>query len=93
MRKCCSFTDYFFICSAGSFQQLRAIATGIEKELKKHGARHYGHREGTGEARWLLLDYTDFIIHVFLEEARSFYNLEQLWNKAPKVEIDEGETT
>jgi len=87
LRNCCSFTDYFFICSASSSQQLRAIADNIERRLKEQGVRHYGHREGGGEARWLLLDYGDFIVHVLLEEVRHFYNLEQLWSQAPQVEV------
>ncbi len=87
VRKCCSFTDYFFICSASSSQQLRTIAEKIERRLKETGVRHYGHREGKADSLWLLLDYGDFIVHIFLEEARHFYNLEQLWDKAPKIDM------
>ncbi len=89
LRNCCSFTDYFLICSAASSQQLRALANNIERRLKEHGVRHYGHCEGEREARWLLLDYGDFIVHILLEEARHFYNLEQLWSQAPQVEVGE----
>ena len=90
VRRHCSFTDYFLVCSAASFQQQRAIADGIERCLKKLGVRHYGHREGGEQARWLLLDYDDFIVHVFMEEARGFYNLEQLWSRAPRLEEGSG---
>lgn len=91
LRECCSFTDYFFICSVSSAQQLRAVAERIERQLKELGVRHYGHREGSLDARWLLLDYGDFIVHIFLEEARHFYNIEQLWSNAKQVLIEEGE--
>lgn len=79
------------ICSGGTDRQLKAIADGIEASLREVGVKPV-RREGERELRWLLLDYADFVVHIFLDEARAFYELERLWADAPRVEWEvEGE--
>ena len=75
-------TDFYVICSAGNSTLVRAIADNIEDKLAEAGV-HPTHKEGYADARWVLLDYGDVVAHVFLEEERDFYNLEQLWADAP----------
>ena len=78
-------TDAFVICSGSTDRQLKAIAEGIERALAGEGVKPV-RREGERELRWLLLDYVDFIVHIFLDEARAFYELERLWKDAPALE-------
>jgi ribosome-associated protein len=80
-----SFTDYFLLCSGRSDRQVQAIAQGIEEALKKKGIRPLG-QEGTAEGRWILLDYEDVVVHVFLDPVRKFYDLEGLWLEARRIE-------
>ena len=75
-------TDFYVICSAGNSTLVKAIADNIEDKLAEAGV-HPTHKEGYADARWVLLDYGDVVAHVFLEEERDFYNLEQLWSDAP----------
>ena len=75
-------TDFYVICSAGNSTLVKAIADNIEDKLAEAGV-HPTHKEGYADARWVLLDYGDVVAHVFLEEERGFYNLEQLWADAP----------
>ena len=84
MRKLTSFTDYFLICSGESDIQIRAIADAIIVEMKGRKVMAW-HVEGYEEARWVLLDYGDVIIHIFHPEVRQFYQLEKLWADAPVV--------
>ncbi len=79
--------DYFVICSGNSTTQLRTIADAIEASLEGEGVRVF-HREGVPESGWLLLDYADVVIHVFLPETRDFYALERLWGDAPELPIE-----
>ncbi|PID57821.1 ribosome silencing factor [candidate division KSB3 bacterium] len=74
--------DYFLICSGHSPTQVKAIVFNIEQALKERGTRPL-HIEGQSEARWVLMDYDELIIHVFHENAREFYDLERLWKDAP----------
>jgi ribosome-associated protein len=83
--KISSITDYFVICSAINERQLHAIADEIDKQMKKISVTKYG-MEGYREAKWVLIDYGDFIVHIFEKEIRSYYDLELLWGDAPKVE-------
>ncbi len=76
-----SFTDYFVICSGTSDRQVRAIADGIDEALVKEGVLPYK-REGTADDGWVLLDYSDVIVHIFSPEQRAFYGLEKLWERA-----------
>ena len=85
-----AFTDFFVICTAFSRPQLQAICTEIEEQLEKHLHRSPKHREGTGSAEWALLDFGGFIVHVFSEKARHYYDLERLWRASPKLAIPDG---
>jgi ribosome-associated protein len=80
-------TDYFVICCGTSTTQVRAIADAVEASLKAEGA-HVFHRDGLPESGWMLLDYGDVIVHVFLPETREFYSLERLWGDAPELTIE-----
>lgn len=75
-------TDFYVVCSVGNSTLVKAIADNIEDKLAEAGV-HPTHKEGYADARWVLLDYGDVVAHVFLEEERDFYNLEQLWADAP----------
>lgn len=86
MRAVSSITDYFLICSAGSNRQVQAIADAIDEQLSKQGVSSLG-VEGYKDARWILMDYGDVIVHVFSLETREFYDLEGLWSAAPKVQL------
>ena len=77
-------SDYFVICSASNDRQVRAIAEEVERACQVAGARPL-RREGERDARWILLDFIDFVVHVFLQEAREYYDLERLWRDAPVV--------
>jgi ribosome-associated protein len=83
-----SFTDSFLICSGTSTPQNQAIANEIGIRLKKEG-RSPTHIEGYRQAEWILMDYSDFVVHIFSPTTRSYYNLERLWRGAPKVQIKE----
>jgi len=78
------FTDYFVLCSGMSSRQVQAIADGMGDELREHKSRPL-HVEGRNTGQWVLLDYGDFVIHVFHEERREFYGLDRLWADAPDV--------
>jgi ribosome-associated protein len=80
-----AFTQYFVICTGFSTPQVQAICSEIEEQLDKTMKRSPEHREGRGSAEWALLDYGSFIVHVFGEQARRFYDLERLWRSAPKM--------
>ncbi|MCI0354945.1 MAG: ribosome silencing factor [Acidobacteria bacterium] len=78
------FTDYFLITSGGNPRQIQAISDDVELKLAQAGVRPT-HVEGYQQAEWVLLDYVDFVVHVFSERARKFYDLERLWRSAPRV--------
>ena len=83
-----AFTDYFVICSGTNPRQIQAISDEVELRLKRAGV--YPHNiEGYKQAEWVLLDYVDFVVHVFSESARRYYDLERLWRTAKKIEISE----
>ena len=84
-----SFTDYFLLCSGKSDRQVQAIAQGIEEALKKKGIRPLG-QEGITGGKWILMDYEDVVVHVFLEPVREFYDLEGLWIDAPRIDLQKG---
>ena len=83
-----SLGDYFVICSGRSDTQVQAIAQSIEENLGRLGMRPRA-IEGYSRAHWILIDYGDVIVHVFLDSARSFYDLERLWARAPRVALPE----
>jgi len=82
-----SVTDYFLLCSGKSTTHLKTITDAIRDELKREGARPL-HAEGVAASGWILLDYGDVLMHVFLEETRAYYALERLWGDAPAVSLD-----
>ncbi len=86
LKEISSFTDYFIICSGNSFRQVKAIASAIEEDLKKKRINPLG-IEGLLEGKWILLDYDDVICHVFYEPVREFYDLENLWIEARRIEF------
>ena len=80
-----AFTDYFVICSGTNPRQIQAIADSVEERLKQSGLRP-AHTEGYRQAEWVLLDYVDFVVHIFSEKSRKFYELERLWKSAKQLE-------
>jgi len=88
LRRLSDITDYFVICSAGVELHARAIADHIIESLKKRGVRPW-HNEGYQNSKWILLDYVDVVVHIFLKETREFYELERLWGDAQIKEIKE----
>ena len=86
VKEISSFADYFIICSGTSDRQVRAIAAAIQENLKKAEILPLG-VEGEAAGKWILLDYDDVIIHIFLESVRTFYDLERLWSEAPRMAV------
>jgi len=84
----CSFTDYFLICTGTSTRHNQTIAENIEEKLKKVGVRPL-HIEGYPEGEWILLDYVDFVVHIFSARAREFYDLERLWRAGKRRDAHE----
>jgi ribosome-associated protein len=85
LRGIVSYTDFFVICSGNTERQAKAIHDGIYEELKNRSSERLLPRrtEGDREARWILLDYWDVVVHIFTPEAREYYRLENLWGEAP----------
>ncbi len=79
-----AFTGHFLICSGASGRQMQSISDEIERRLKQHGLLP-SHIEGYNHAEWILMDYADFVVHIFSEQARAFYNLERLWRTTRRV--------
>ena len=86
----CSFTDYFLICSGTSTRHTRAISDAIHEQLKKKSDLTPSHLEGYSQSEWILMDYFNFVVHIFLERARDFYDLERLWKSAQRVPVPKG---
>jgi ribosome-associated protein len=87
LRNAAGFTDYFLICSGNNPRQIRAIADAVTDALAvQSGAKP--HLEGYG-SEWVLLDYFDFIVHIFAPDTRLFYDLERLWGNAERIDVDE----
>jgi len=80
-----AFTDYFVMCSGTNPRQIQAIADAVNERLEALGLR-VTHSEGYKQAEWVLLDYVDFVVHIFSEKARQFYDLERLWKSAKRLE-------
>lgn len=81
-------TDYFLIATGSNDRQVHAIADAIEDSLREAGVKPIG-REGERELKWVLLDYGDFVVHVFQPDERGFYRLEKLWSDAPRLDLPE----
>jgi ribosome-associated protein len=86
VKEISAFADYFIICSGTSDRQVRGIAAAIQENLKKAGIVPLG-IEGEAAGQWILMDYDDVIIHVFLESVRAFYDIERLWSEASRMDI------
>lgn len=86
LRKAAGFTDYFVICSGTNPRQIRAIADATTEALAEDGAKP-AHIEGYERSEWILLDYFDFIVHIFMPATREFYGLEKLWGDAERIEV------
>ena len=80
--------DYFVICSGGSSTQVKAIADEVEEKLSELGVEPYG-KEGFSMADWILMDYSDVVVHVFTPDSREFFNIEHLWADAKEVDISD----
>jgi len=78
------FTDYFVVCSGTNSRQIQAICDEVEDRLRRTGLRP-AHVEGYNQAEWVLLDYVDFVVHIFNEQSRKYYDLERLWKSAERV--------
>ena len=86
LRKAPAFTDFFLICTGQTGRQVKAIVDAIEDALGKAGV-HPSHIEGNRGAEWVLMDFFDFIVHVFTPDTREFYALERLWGNADRLEF------
>ena len=86
LREIASFTDYFVIFSGANERQVQAISDAVYEQLKKAG-EPAARVEGYKTAEWILLDYGDFVVHVFEQRARKFYDLERLWRESKRVEL------
>jgi ribosome-associated protein len=84
----CSFADFFLICSGTSTRHTQAICDAIREQLGRAGVTPT-HVEGYRQAEWILLDYLHFVVHIFSERARHFYDLERLWRSASRVAVPE----
>jgi len=83
-----AFTDYFLICSGSNPRQVQAISDAIDEALSKHGVEP-NNREGVDAAEWILLDYVDFVVHIFSSARRGYYDLERLWKSAKHLSEDD----
>jgi ribosome-associated protein len=89
LRRAAGFTDFFVICSGTNPRQIRAIADAIIESLGSSGVKP-AHVEGYDRSEWVLVDYFDFVVHVFAPETRLYYGLERLWGNAERIEVPSG---
>lgn len=87
LRKAGGFTDYFVICTGGNARQIHAIADAVEDTLREEQGEKPHLAEGVQKSEWILLDYFNFVVHVFSPDCRSFYGLERLWGSAERIEF------
>src|SRR5688500_6330998 len=87
LRKAGGFTDYFVICTGTNPRQVNAIADGVAETLRKDLGERPALAEGVHKSEWILLDYFNFIVHIFSRECRAFYDLERLWGNAERLEF------
>jgi ribosome-associated protein len=87
MRPVCSYTDYFVVCTGGNPRQAKAIYDEVHERLKHDHRLNPRNVDGAREARWIIADYLDVVLHVFTPEARGYYRLEELWADVPSVEV------
>jgi ribosome-associated protein len=86
LRKVTEFTDYFVLASAANQRQMVAVADAVMETLREQGLRP-AHIEGYPKQEWILLDYSDFVVHLFTPRTRAFYDLERLWGGASRIEV------
>ena len=89
LRKAGGFTDYFVICTGGNARQITAIADGVRDTLKRDLDERPTLMEGIDRSEWILLDYFNFVVHVFSRDCRAFYGLERLWGNAERHEVSD----
>lgn len=87
MRPVCSYTDFFVICTGQNARQTKAIYDEVRERIKRSDHVVPQSVAGVGEARWIVVDYLDVVLHVFTPEAREYYRLEELWGDVPSVEV------
>src|SRR5258705_11285242 len=87
LRGIAGYTDFFLICSGGTDRQTKAIHDGIHLGMKKDHGTLPRRVEGVSEAKWILMDYLDCVVHVFTPDTRDFYRLDQLWGDVPRLEL------
>ena len=87
LRKAGGFTDYFVICTGNNSRQITAIADSVRETLKKDLGERPTLSEGVDRSEWILLDYFNFVVHIFSRECRTFYSLERLWGNAERIEF------
>ena len=92
LRGMIGYADYFVICTGRTDRQTRAIHDAIHAGMKSQHALLPARTEGRGEARWILIDYLDVVVHIFTPETREYYRLEQLWGEAPPLELSAAAT-
>ena len=92
LRKADGFTDYFIICTGGNPRQINAIADGVRETLKREFGERPALAEGIDRSEWILLDYFNFVVHVFSRDCRAFYGLERLWGNAERHEFNDDDT-
>jgi len=88
MRPVCTYTDYFVVCTGQNPRQTKAIFDEVHERLKHEDRMLPRSVEGQSEARWIVADYLDLVLHVFTPEARGYYRLEELWGDVPAVEVE-----
>jgi len=93
LRGLISYTDFFLVCSGRTGRQVKAIHDASHQGMKSQHRLLPGRVEGLAQARWVLMDYLDVVVHIFTPDARAYYRLEQLWAEAPLERIDEGAFT
>ncbi len=91
LRELSDITDWFVICSGDADVQVRAIADQILESLRTEGAKEW-HVEGYAHGRWILIDYVEVVVHIFLQEVRGYYGLEDLWGDAPTERVADDDT-
>jgi len=89
LRKAGGFTDFFVICTGGNPRQITAIADGVRETLKRDLDERPTLMEGIDRSEWILLDYFNFVVHVFSRDCRAFYGLERLWGNAERHEVSD----
>ncbi|MGM0739071.1 MAG: ribosome silencing factor, partial [Bacteroidota bacterium] len=87
VRNLTTLTDFFIVCQGNSDTQIKALANNVTEKIKEQTGEHVWRKEGLESRRWVVLDYVDVVVHIFNEETRSFYGLENMWNDAKVIDI------